>query len=97
MSEEGCRPMPSVDGIVEDPGRERERERKGRGADVEGVMENRLEANAAPSAALDVTGGMREAIMEFRGSARPRIPSNVGERASLVMLFAAARAWLSIS
>jgi hypothetical protein len=60
------------------------------GAEDAGVMEKRLEAKAAPSGALDVTGGMRPAITEFRGRARPRIPLNVGEIGSLVMLFAAA-------
>ena len=33
---------------------------------------------------------MSSAIMEFNGRARPRIPLNVEERGSLVMLFAAA-------
>jgi hypothetical protein len=88
---EGWRPMPRVAGMVLEPGRERERERKGAaGAEEAGVMEKRLEAKAAPSGALVVTGGMRPAMMELRGRARPRTPLNVGERGSLVMLFAAA-------
>ena len=82
--------MPRVEGMVEEPGRERDREKKGAaGEDVAGEMEKRLEANAAPSGAFEVTGGMRVAIMELRGRARPRIPLNAEERGSLVMLFAA--------
>ena len=81
--------MPRVAGMVEEPGRERDREKKGAaGADVAGVMEKRLEANAAPSGAFDVTGGMRVAMTELRGSARPRMPLNVGEIGSFVILFA---------
>jgi hypothetical protein len=80
-----------VDGTVEEPGRASESERKGAaGAEVAGVMEKRFEAQTAPSGASDVPGGMRSAIIELSGRARPRSPLNVEERGSLVMLFPAA-------
>jgi hypothetical protein len=83
--------MPRVAGMAVEPRRERDRERKGAaGADEAGVMEKRLEAKAAPSGALVVTGGISPAMIELRGRARPRTPLNVGERGSSVMLFAAA-------
>ena len=47
-----------------------------------GVMENRLDAHAAPSGALDVTGGTFWAMMLFNGSARPRIPLKSGASGS---------------
>lgn len=75
--EAGWRPIPSRDGTVEEPGRSRDRERKrAAGAEETGVIENRLDAQAAPSGALVVTGGMSSAMMELRGRARPRMPLN---------------------
>jgi len=73
------------------PGRERERERKRwAGAEETGVMEKRLEAQAAPSGEFPVTGGMAPAMIELRGRARPRTPSNWGESGSFCISSAAA-------
>lgn len=85
--------MPSNEGIRSEPGRERERERKREeGAFSTGVMEKRLDAHAAPSGELFVTGGIFVAMMELRGSARPRMPLKSGVRGSSVTLVAAAKA-----
>lgn len=54
-------------------------------------MEKRLDAQAAPSGLLLVTGGISYAMMEFRGSARPRMPLKSGARASFWTLFTAAQ------
>lgn len=87
----GWRPIPSAEDTRSEPGRERERERKREaGALSTGVMEKRLEAHAAPSGLLLVTGGMVEAMMELRGRAIPRIPLNLGPRGSFCTLLAAA-------
>lgn len=64
-------------------GRARDMERKRAGARLEGVMEKRFEAQAAPSGALLVSGGIVSATMELSGGARPRIPVRTGERGSL--------------
>ena len=84
--------MPRTAGIVFEPGRERARERKrDEGAVDIGVREKRLDAQAAPSGLLFVTGGISEAIMEFRGRANPRIPLKLGARSSFSTIFAAAK------
>lgn len=84
-------PIPKSEGIRSEPGRERDRERKrAEGAFSTGVMENRLDAQAAPSGALLVTGGIFSAMMELRGSARPRIPLKSAVRGSSATLVAAA-------
>lgn len=57
-----------------------------------GVIEKRLDAHAAPSGVLLVTGGMVSAMMELSGRARPRMPLKLGERFSPVTLVAAADA-----
>jgi len=57
-----------------------------------GVIEKRLDAHAAPSGVLLVTGGIVSAIMELSGRARPRMPLKLGERFSPVTLVAAADA-----
>jgi len=83
--------MPRYEGIRSEPGRERESERKREEGALEiGVIEKRLEAQAAPSGELLVTGGICSAMMELRGSARPKIPLKSGERSSFVTLEAAA-------
>lgn len=83
--------MPRREGVRSDPGREREREKnRAAGANSLGVIEKRLEPNAAPSGSLEVTGGTATAMTELRGNARPRMPLNFGERGSLAMSFAAA-------
>jgi len=88
---EGCRPIPNTAGTWDEPGRDRARERKrDAGAGLAPVTENRLEAHAAPSASLPTTGGMSVAMMEFSGSARPRIPLKLGPKSSLSTTFAAA-------
>lgn len=85
--------MPNNAGTRFEPGRERERERKREeAADVVGVIEKRLDAHAAPSGELPVTGGMREAMTLFNGRARPRRPLKVEERGSFVTDAAAASA-----
>ncbi len=79
---------------MEEPGRERERERKGWvGAKLEGVMPKRLDAQGAPSGELDKSGGMALAIMEFRGSERPRTPEKEDWRGSEETELAAAIAY----
>lgn len=60
------------------------------GARLEGVMEKRLEGQAAPSGALDVSGGILLAMIELSGKARPRIPVKSGEIGSLDTVSAAA-------
>jgi len=60
-----------------------------------GVIEKRLDAHAAPSGVLLVTGGIVSAMMELSGRARPRIPLKLGERFSPVTLVAAADATAS--
>lgn len=55
-----------------------------------GVREKRLDAQAAPSGLLFVTGGISDAMMEFRGGAKPKIPLKSGARASLSTSSAAA-------
>src|SRR6266542_1664118 len=70
----GCRPMPNKDGILSEPGRDKESGRKrAAGAWSTGVMEKRLDAQAAPSGSFVVTAGICAAIMEFRGRAKPKI------------------------
>lgn len=56
-----------------------------------GVREKRLDAQAAPSGLLFVTGGISDAIMEFRGRANPRIPLKLGARLSFSTSSAAAK------
>jgi hypothetical protein len=61
--------------MASEPWREREREiKRAEGAEEDGVRENRLEANAAPSGLFEVTGGIVWEIRELRGRARPRMP-----------------------
>ena len=55
------------------------------------MREKRLDAQAAPSGLLFVTGGMSNAIMEFKGRANPRIPLKLGARSSLSTSSAAAK------
>ncbi len=75
--------MPSSESTASEPGRERDKERnRAAGACDVGVMENKLYAHAAPSGALDVTGGISWAMMLFNGSARPRMPLKSGARGS---------------
>lgn len=83
--------MPSKEGTRLEPGRDSESERKrAEGAWSEGVIEKRLDAHAAPSAALFVTGGMVSAMTELRGRAIPRIPSKLEDSGSLLTESAAA-------
>jgi len=83
--------MPSKEGMSVKPGRSSEIERKREEGPVEaGVIPNRFEGNAAPSGLLPVTGGISCAIMEFRGRARPRTPSNDSDRGSAWTTSAAA-------
>ena len=90
--------MPKTAGIVSEPGRERARERKREDGAVDtGVREKRLDAQAAPSGSLLVTGGMSDAIMEFRGRARPKIPLKLGARSSFSTSSAAAKHKLKIT
>lgn len=78
--------MPRTDGTLSDPGRERARDRKGDDGAV--VMENRLEAQAGPT---DVVAGERvAAIIELRGSAKPRIPLKLGVNGSVLTSVTAA-------
>jgi len=89
---EGWRPIPKTAGILSEPGRERARERNRDDGAVEmGVREKRLDAQAAPSGLLFVTGGISDAMMELRGRARPRIPLKLGAKASFSTLLAAAK------
>ena len=75
--------MPSRESTASEPGRESDKDRKrAAGACDVGVIENRLDAHAAPSGALDVTGGTFWAMMLFNGSARPRIPLKSGASGS---------------
>lgn len=60
------------------------------GADVDGERLKRLDANTAPSGESDVVGGSCCAMMELRGSARPRMPSNSYSRGSESTVVAAA-------
>lgn len=84
--------MPKMAGIVFEPGRERARERKRDDGAVDiGVREKRLDAQAAPSGSLFVTGGISDAIMEFRGGANPRTPLKLGARSSFSTSSAAAK------
>jgi len=83
--------MPRKEGIRFDPGRERDNERKREeGAFEVGVIEKRLDAHAAPSGVLLVTGGIISAMMELSGRARPKMPLKLGERFSPATLVAAA-------
>ena len=52
------------------------------GAFSVGVMEKRFDAHAAPSGSFVVTGGISEAVIEFKGRARPRMPLKLGARGS---------------
>ena len=82
-SADGCLPMPSRDGTCSEPGLDKDSERKGEaGAELVGVMENRLDAQGAPSGSLLVTGGRAVAMIEFGGRANPRIPLKLGARGS---------------
>jgi hypothetical protein len=56
-----------------------------------GVREKRLDAQAASSGSLFVTGGISDAIMEFRGRANLRIPLKLGARSSFSTSSAAAK------
>ena len=56
-----------------------------------GVREKRLDAQAAPSGLLFVTGGISDAMIEFRGRANPRIPLKLGARPSCSTSSAAAK------
>jgi hypothetical protein len=77
--------------MAEDPGRERESEKKrDEGADEAGDMPKRLEENGAPSRASPTTGVMAWAMREFKGRARPRMPLNSYSRGSESTLVAAA-------
>lgn len=83
--------MPSCDGMVLDPGRDRENEKKrDEGADLTTVVSNKLEVNEAPSRPPPDTLGMVCAIREFEGRARPRMPLNSCSRGSDSTLVAAA-------
>lgn len=83
--------MPRREGTRSEPGRSRERERKWAAGAVEtGVREKRLEAQAAPSGVLPVTGCMMEAMTELRGRARPRMPWKLDVSGSLSTTDAAA-------
>lgn len=83
--------MPSRAGTRSEPGRDRESEiKRAEGAISIGVIENRLDAHAAPSGVLFVTGGMEPAMTELSGRAIPRIPLKLEERGSLLTESAAA-------
>ena len=85
--------MPSCDGMVLDPGRDRVSEKKrDEGADPEPVIPNKLVENEAPSRPPD-TEVMFCAITEFEGRARPRMPLNSCSRGSDSTLVAAATGW----
>lgn len=64
--------------------------KRGEGAAVDGEELNRLDAKTAPSGESDVVGGSCWAMMELRGSARPRMPSNSYSRGSESTVVAAA-------
>lgn len=90
-SSEGCRPMPRSDGTALDPGRERESERnRDAGAAPTGVTPKRLELKGAPSWPFPSVGAICCEMIELRGSARPRIPSNSYSSGSESTLVAAA-------
>ena len=83
--------MPSSDGTVLDPGRERAKEKKrAEGAELVGAMPKILEANGAPSRLSPAMGIMACAIREFEGRARPRTPLNSCSRGSDSTFVAAA-------
>lgn len=75
--------MPRILGTLSDPGRDsaRLRNREAELSDVD-VMEKRFNAQAAPSGAFDVTGGIQAAMMLLRGSVNPSMPLNLEERGS---------------
>lgn len=79
--------MLSTEGTAVDLGRSKVTERK-RAYDADGVdvIEEKLDAPAAPSEAFKVAGRMSTTIVELRGSTRPRTPLNSGDRGSLAML-----------
>ena len=54
-------------------------------------MEKRLDAQAAPSGVLFVTGGISDAMTEFRGRAKPRIPLKLVASSSFSTSLAAAK------
>jgi hypothetical protein len=60
------------------------------GALETGVMEKRLEAQAAPSGSLVVTAGRRWEMTLFKGRAKPSRPWNDSERGSSMTMLAAA-------
>ena len=83
--------MPNKDGTLSEPGRDKESERKrAAGAWLTGVMEKRLDAQAAPSGSFVVTGGIDSAMMEFSGRAKPKIPLKFGSSGSFCTSVAAA-------
>jgi hypothetical protein len=93
----GWAPMPKYESTVFEPGRCSESERKrAAGADVEGVIPNKLDGRVAPSGLFDVTVGIACAMTELRGSASPRMPEKRELRGSLSTEVAADRAWLEI-
>jgi len=55
-----------------------------------GVVENKLEVQTAPSGLLLVTGGILVAMIELRGSAKPRIPLKLGDNGSMLTSVTAA-------
>ena len=55
------------------------------------MREKRLDAQAAPSGLLFVTGGISVAMIEFRGRAKPKMPLKLGARPSFSTSFAAAK------
>lgn len=74
-----------------DPGRSRESEKnREEGASAEGVMLNKLEEKAAPSATSDEPDGIWEEMYEFRGRASPRIPLNEDDSGSSLTVVAEA-------
>ena len=82
--------MPRRARIVSEPGRERVRKRKrDDGAVNIGIREKRLDAQTALSRLLFVTGGIPDAIMEFRGGASPRTPLKLGARSTFSTISAA--------
>jgi hypothetical protein len=75
--------MLSRAGIAFDPGRDKDREIKGEeGAVEDGVMLNRLDAKAAPSASPETLAGTSVEMTELRGRAKPRIPSKSDDNVS---------------
>lgn len=59
-------------------------------------MENRLEDKAAPSGLLPICAGICCCMIEFKGRARPRMPSNPYDKGSSLTDEAAPSAWLVI-